>query len=294
MDKTICKLIKASVCLLFLCMLPVPENFIIKTAARPIAAINITEGDADPSTAAIGEEIDFTASFETTLTEGNYSLKVCKSKKMAADAACREGVWCESAYAASDNTLSCSYVTTNEDAGNSAYAMFVCEEQGECSAALSGSFNVKRNTLSLQVPYQATLQQLPFSLEPQVSSGNEIGGIIISSFSNSHSGWSLDLSAIDWQDESGHMMDYDGDGTAMGRLTADLDSATIASDGPSSGLALGTTSSFSDAIKTINIATAAKKSDNGTFTINGIRLDQAVPGNQQEGNYKTILTFTIS
>lgn len=285
---------KASICLLCIfsaCFLMQRWN---QTNAKVIKDIFITEGSAAPQAINVGQQVEFSAKYQAGMEGDEYFLHVCKSKKMSLDQYCQDGSWCDSSAFSVNNPLSCLYTTTPQKNANNNYYMFICDKNKQCSSPFSGKFSIIRNTLTLQAPGSLDLKPVPFSFEPQESADNAIEELVITSQTSNNAGWSLDVTSADWIDGDGISIDYDGDGSTTGQLTTDLDQATIESTEAISGIILGKTDSFSTTVKTINIATASKKNGNGTFTIKGVRFDQSVPGNQKEGEYKTVLTFTIS
>lgn len=265
-----------------------------QTNAKVLKDTSISEGIVTPQTVNVGQQVEFSAKYQAGIGGDEYFLHVCKSKKMSLDQYCQDGSWCDSSAFSADNPLSCQYTTTSQENANNNYFMFVCDKNKQCSSPLSGSFGIARNTLTLQAPDSLSLTPVPFSFEAQESADNSIGDLIVISQTSNNAGWSLDVTSADWVDGDGISIDYDGDGSTTGQLTTDLDSATLESTDPISGVILGKTDSFSSTVETINIATAGKKNGNGTFIIKGVRFDQSVPGNQKEGEYKTVLTFTIS
>jgi hypothetical protein len=286
---------KASTCLLFLCLICALASFGKETSAKPTTVITIDQGAVDPSIANIGQEVEFSASYSTAAQGSGYALHVCKSKKMSPDAFCRDGSWCVSDTFAIDNPLSCRFTPRADAGGSNKYFMVVCDNQKECSAPYSGTFTVNRSVLSLQTPEYISFKSVPFSFSSQISGNNPLGDLILTSINPENSGWSLDVTATDWQDsKDGDVIDFDGDGSTTGQLTTDLDAISIESSDPTDGIKQGVTASFTADVQTINIATASKKNGNGIFTIKNIKFDQFVPGNQQEGEYKTVLTFTVS
>lgn len=287
---------KASICLLFLCMVCALDSFGNETSAKPIASITINQGTANPTDASVGQEIEFSARYSTTTQGGEYALYACKSKRMSPDQFCQDGSWCVSSAFTADNPLKCKYTPIQQDNGSNNYFMFVCDKQKQCSSAFPGAFTVGiQSVLSLQAPEKIDFRSVPFSFSSQKSAGNGLGSLVLTSASKSDPGWSLDVTAADWQDSSdGDTMDFDGDGKTTGQLTVDLGAITIESPDPTSGITAGNTASFTGGIKAINIATAGKKNGNGTFAIKNIKFDQFIQGNQKESAYKTVLTFTIS
>lgn len=290
------KLGKASICLLFLCVVCALDSFGNETSAKPVASITINQGTASPTDASVGQEIEFSAQYSATAPGEEYALYVCKSKKMSSDQFCQDGSWCVSSSFTADNPLKCKYTTGRQDKISNNYFMFVCDKQKQCSSAFPGAFTVgTQSVLSLQVPEKIDFKSVPFSFSSQKSIGNGSGSLILNSINKSSPGWSLDVTAADWQDSSdGDTMDFDGDGKTTGQLTVDLSAMTIESPDSMSGIVQGKTASFTTGVNAINIATAGRKNGNGTFTIKNIKFDQFIPGNQKESTYKTMLTFTIS
>lgn len=287
---------KASTCLLFLCVTCALVSAQNETSAKPAASITIDQGTATPSSANIGQEMEFSASYSTIFESGEYAIHACKSKKMSAEAFCQDGSWCISNAFTADNPLACKFTPRVEDSGSNQYFIFVCNKEKKCSTEKPGTFTVGTSSiLSLQAPEKIDFQSMPFSFSSQTSTGNSLSALILTSNSAGNAGWSLDMTAADWQNGStGSTLDFDGDGSTTGQLTANLDTMAIESSDSMNGIKPGNTASFSAGIKTINIATAKGKNGNGTFTFKNIKFDQFVPGNQQGGGYKTILTFTIS
>lgn len=289
---------KASACLLFLCVTCAFALISNATNAKkpPAGTITIDQGTATPSNASIGQEVDFSASYSTALASGEYAIHACKSKKMSAEAFCQDGSWCVSGAFTADNPLACKFTPRVEDSGSNQYFIFICNKEKQCSTEKPGTFTVGTSSvLSLQAPEKIDFQSVPFSFSSQTSAGNCLDALTLTSNSTGNAGWSLDMTAADWRSGStGSTLDFDGDGSTTGQLTANLDTLSIESTDPINGIKPGTTASFSADIKTINIATAKGKNGNGTFTFKNIKFDQFVPGNQQGGGYKTILTFTIS
>lgn len=286
---------KTGICLLFLCASLIPGIFAGMANAKPASNITILEGAANSASSSVGEEVAFTARYSAATPEGKYALHVCKTGKMTVDKFCQDGSWCVSDSFTADNPLACQYVTRDADTGNNRYFMFVCDNLKQCSAPFSGSFLVGMSSiLSLEAPPFCAFKSVPFAFSPQWSAGNVLGDLSLTSISASNSGWSLDVTAAPWQNVGGNALDYAGDGVSTGQLTVNLDAVSIVSDGSIDGIRLGKTAAFSSAVKTVNIAAAGKKKGIGTFTLKNVRFDQFVPGNQQEGEYKTVLTFTIS
>lgn len=289
---------KASTCLLFLCVTCALVSAQNETSAKkpPAGTITIDQGTANPANVNVGQGIEFSASYSTTIPLGTYALHVCKSKKISTDAFCQDGSWCVSEAFTADNPLSCNFTPRANDNGNNQYFMFVCDNQKRCSVTMPGAFTVGgRNILSLQAPVSINFKIVPFSFSPQLSADNALGDLILTSTIKGDPGWSLDVTAADWQDnKDGDTMDFDGNGNTTGQLTANLDAMKIESSDPMGGIRQGITASFTGDIQAINVATANRNGGNGTFTFKNIKFDQFVPGNQQGGGYKTILTLTIS
>lgn len=298
MDKYVSKLKtgKAGICLLFLCMIFALDSFGNETSAKLAASITINQGTANPTDANVGQEIEFSAQYSATAQGGEYALHICKSTKMSSSQFCQDGSWCVSSAFVADNPLGCKYTTGQQDKGSNSYFMFVCDKQKQCSAAFPGAFTVgTQSVLNLQSPEKIDFKSVPFSFSSQKSIGNGLGSLILTSINKSNPGWSLNVTATNWQDSSdGDTMDFDGDGKTTGQLTVDLGAMTIESPDSMSGITPGKTASFATGVNAINIATADKKNGNGTFTIKNIKFDQFIPGNQKESTYKTVLTFTIS
>lgn len=266
-----------------------------KVTPEPILILG---GTAEPQIANVGDEVIFSADYLSQIPDGSYQLYACKTKAFDSNRQlCRDGAWCESSEFSTDQPLRCSYSATAEEGARNAFSLFVCSAAGVCSAPFTGSFAVAADTLSLEVPALVDFSPMQFSFQAQTNANNPLGDMVITSVGagGSPSPWSVDVSAREWRDEDdSDTMAFDGDGENTGRLTIDLDGASIQSSGPTSGLTLGETASFSAAMRTINLVRAGKKSKAGVFAIQGINFDQFVPGNQPEGNYQTVLTFTIS
>lgn len=247
------------------------------------------------------QSIDFQAEYKSpaeTINAANnkeFTLYVCKSKHLNKDnQGCKDGSWCYSPDPSVNNPLSCEYSLSPEAETSGQYFMFVCNQSAECSSFFSSYFATQENLLELSVPTTVNLSPSLFSFQGQNNANNPLGDIKITAIANNHFEWKVDIAAEDWTSEKEALMDYDGDGSSTGQLTINLDKATLESTDMVRGIKLGETASFSQKIKNINIITANKNNENGIFTIKNIQLNQFVPGNQAEGKYKTLLTFTIS
>lgn len=268
------------------------DNYAICAKPATNSKIVITSGTTELTQGNIGQEIEFSGNYSSQ-TQGSYEIYVCKSKNFnTANMACQKGYWCASNFS-EENPLSCKYTITGRENADNDFFMFTCNQNRECSTYFPGSFSTSKNILGLQAPEKACFKTVNFSFLPQKSSSNDLGRLVITN-TGKQSAWSINLSASEWKNEKGDPMVYDGDGISSGQMTVNLNQAVIESQDSTAGITIGQTASFSDHIKNINIANASAKNKGGIFTIKNIKLDQFIPGNQKEGNYKAILVFTIS
>lgn len=258
-------------------------------------SINITSVAVSPSPASLGEEIEFSGEYSSVFENESYRMYICKSKKFNSQTkSCSDGYWCDSSEYASDNPLKCNYKTQKEDSASNRFYAFICSLENGCSSPFSEKFTIQKNVLDISAPEKIGFNPMQFSFEGRENSGNALGKLTITASSPGNSDWSVNANAQDWQSEEGDFMDFDGDGKSFGRLHINMDSARIESSSTLSGIIMGKTDSFSSSVRSINIVTASKKNESGVFDIEGIKFDQFVPGNQKEGIYTTVLTFTIS
>ncbi len=263
-----------------------------QTDARISDGISISSAGISPTPAVVGQEARLSASYTALPDTGMYMVHACKTKKISSGGSCLGGSWCDSSSFAADNPISCAF--TPAAAGSSyAYYIFVCDNVGRCSSPASGNFSVINSALSLEVPAILDFGILPFSFSSQRSAPVPSGDLVLTATSTA--GWSLDVTAQDWTDAAGNSFDADGDGTTTGQLTVNLDDLSIDYSDPlaAAGIAYGITSSFSPADSIINIASSSSSSI-GIFVFKGISFEQFLPAGQREGEYRTIVTFTVS
>jgi len=289
-SQLISKIIGLNLLLLFLFAINISDT----DAKTGIDLISIISGTAEIIGTETTQEMNFSAEYETAVSESTntYKLFVCQGKNLDKDnQSCKDLSFCDSGDFSSENPLSCSS-SAQEQLTRDQFYMFVCNQSAECSPFFSG-YLTQKNTLEISAPSTIILAGKDFSFEGQTSTKNYLD-LKIASITKNHPGWSVDVTTQDWESDKGAYMDYDGNSTSSGQMTINMDAATIESSYPIQEITLGETESFSSSIQNINIATAQKKNGNGTFVIQDINLEQFIPGNQREGFYTTILTFTIS
>ena len=270
------------------------ETFQINAKNTPTEII-ITSAGVNPTSANAGENVEFFANYYSSLLEENYKLYVCKSKKFNTNSqTCQDGSWCDSSDFTEENPLKCTYTTTPDETNRNSFSIFVCSEGNGCSSAFTDNFTITDSILDLAVPEEIIFEPMCFSFEGQTSEDNSLGDMQITSIGTKNHIWSVNLSAQNWQNENGDEISFDGDGISTGQLTVDLADASIESSSSSADITLGDTDSFSASVQNINIVTAGKKSQDGIFIIKNIRFDQFVPQNQKEGDYTSLVIFTIS
>lgn len=252
--------------------------------------IVITASSVFPQNVQVGQTVDFSADYATTLEDDQFQLIICRSKKIGTQNECMDEAWCISSLS-SNNPLGCKYTAQTQDQKNNLYYAFVCNQNNVCSPFHSGSFKVIKEILNLKIPQFISLQPMKFSFEGQNSIG-EFDNIEITAEGINR--WSLDVSSKDWQNEKGIVISYDGDGQNQGQMSINLDEVNIESENSTAGIILGQTTAFSKKVRNINIATGNKNGAEGTFLLKNAKVKQFIPSNQAEGNYKTELIFTIS
>ncbi|MDD3190908.1 MAG: hypothetical protein PHI66_04445 [Candidatus Pacebacteria bacterium] len=163
------------------------------------------------------------------------------------------------------------------------------------SANTALSLQITGGELSVTAPEEASFIGKSFSFDGQTSVDNPIGVVEVTDMRGSRAGWSIDITAEDWNDGL-KVMDYNGDGTTTGQLSMDIPTlsavSTIKGDSASS-LSMGVDDSFDSTTSTIKLISAAIGDGSGQYTISGIKTDQFIPGNQPAGSYLTNLTLTI-
>lgn len=264
-----------------------------RTEASTPAGISITSAGLSPAPAVTGQTVTFSASYTALPDTGMYMIQTCKTRRIATGGLCLGGSWCSSSFAG-DNPAHCSF-TAPAISENNAYYAFVCDNAGRCSAPYSGTFSVTGSALSLEAPSALNLGILPFSFAAQTSSLGSLGDLILTATNVSSSGWSVDISVQDWTDTAGHILDADGDGVTSGQLSVDLGGLSIDASDPAAaaGITPGVSASFSPSARILNLASAPAGSA-GIFVIKGISFKQFLPAGQAEGDYKTVLVFTVS
>lgn len=276
-----------------LCLLAICQN---KTEARAPEGISVSSAGISPAPAVVGQEAVFSASYAASPETGAYRLHACKTKKILSSGggSCQGGSWCDSPSYAADNPMTCAFAPAA--AGKDyPYYIFVCDDAGRCSNPFSGVFSAEDRALSLQAPAALDFGFLPFSFSSQESARAALGDLVLTAKNADGIGWSLDAAVRDWTSADGRSFDADGDGDATGRLTVDLDSLSIESFNPlaAAGITPGITASFSPSVGIINIA-SSRNGGSGIFVLKGIGFRQFIPANQEEGDYKTVVTFTVS
>jgi hypothetical protein len=274
--------------LIILCLSAISYD---QTEARIPDGISVSSANLSPVPAMVGQETRFSASYAASPNTGSYMLHACKSRKISGGI-CTDGSWCDSSSYTADNPIGCAF--TPAAAGNNyAYYLFVCDNTGKCSSSFLGIFSVINSALGLEVPAAIDFGILPFSFSSQKSAPIPLGDLVLTATNST--GWSLDVTAQDWTDAVGNSFDIDGDGAATGQLTVNLDGLSIDSSDPlaAASIARGITSSFSPASGIINIASSQSGSA-GIFVLKGIDFEQFLPAGQEEGDYTTVVTFTVS
>lgn len=111
------------------------------------------------------------------------------------------------------------------------------------------------------------------------------------------SGWNLAIAGTgSWSDGSGHSYPYNAATSADGQLTIDPSSGSITTVvGGGTGVAVGTSGTFSDTISSISLMSAAAgASDTWNGYLTGVDVSQTIPAGQAPGSYSLTLTQTVT
>ncbi|MFH1977877.1 MAG: hypothetical protein ABIJ92_00960 [Candidatus Aenigmatarchaeota archaeon] len=105
--------------------------------------VGVTE---NPNSVSIGEVITFTTDWTDDNPTDLVRAHICRTNAITpgAPAFCTGGDWCESSLDGTSPST-CIYTTTEDDIGTNQYYAFVCDSQGDCSAATPGTFTVEQN-----------------------------------------------------------------------------------------------------------------------------------------------------
>jgi len=116
------------------------------TATPVLDEIRVNYSEAEisdyPDPVRYGQNVNFSAEWPASLSVG-VKLYVCKAEDGTSSGCGAGGTWCENSNDfETGKTISCSYVSVEGDEGANNYYLYICDADGECSSAETGTFTI--------------------------------------------------------------------------------------------------------------------------------------------------------